>query len=115
MAAQSGQAPNGDNSVYRAVAAGESADDVRRAIESSRAVAPGSSAQQQRAAAVNHAEQTGETPLQAAHRQRRGDLVGLLLENGAETAGGCLRGLQFEGCSLRGLQFEGCSLRGLQF
>jgi ankyrin repeat protein len=80
--------PTADDRIYRAVAAGKSADDVRRAIERSRAVVPGSTAQQQRAAAVNQAGQTGETPLQGnAHRQWRGDLVGLLLENGADTAG----------------------------
>jgi hypothetical protein len=63
--------------VYRAVAAGESAEEVRRAIE-----ADGEAAEA-RQLAVN--KPFHETPLQAAHRLRRVDLVALLLEQGADS------------------------------
>jgi len=73
-----GGAPSGaDDSVYSAVAAGESVDDVRRAIERSRSPS-----------AVNQAGANGETPLRAARWLLRYDLVCLLLENGAEAGDG---------------------------
>jgi hypothetical protein len=64
--------------VLGAVAAGESAELVRHAIEE---CAQGSATR--RVAAVNEAGEDAELPLQAAHDLRRGDLVGLLLEAGA--------------------------------
>jgi len=67
--------------VYCAVAAGESAEEVRRVIE---LCAQGD--EQRRAQAVNH-KGVEESPLQAAHRQRRGDLVGALVEAGADVGG----------------------------
>jgi ankyrin repeat protein len=87
MASIGAGADNGSDSVYRAVSAGESEQEVRRLIE---ACAVGSAtrldARKRRAAAVNRSssEGSGETPLQAAHRLNRGDLVGALLEHGAE-------------------------------
>jgi hypothetical protein len=66
--------------VHAAVAAGESAERVRRAIDEC--------AQQgddeRRALAVNEPGEGDEMPLVAAHRLRRGDLVELLLEEGAD-------------------------------
>jgi len=67
--------------VYRAVAAGESAEEVRRIIDQCARVD-----EQRRAAAVNWGIGE-ETPLRAAHRQRRGDLVGALVEAGASVGG----------------------------
>jgi alanyl-tRNA synthetase len=82
-------ADNNDNNqsdlsrVYRAVAAGESAEQVLRVIEE---VAQGSD--ETRALAVNKkGEESDETPLAAAHRLRRGDLVGALVEAGADVGG----------------------------
>jgi len=73
-----GGAPSGaDDSVYSAVAAGESVDEVRRAIERTRS-----------SAAVDQACANGETPLRAARRLQRDDLFCLLLENGAEAGDG---------------------------
>jgi len=73
-----GGAPSSANDrVYRAVAARESVDEVRRAIERSRS-----------SAAVNQTGRNGETPLRAARRLRRNDLLCLLLENGAEAEDG---------------------------
>jgi len=73
-----GGAPLGtDDRVYRAVAAMGSVDEVRRAIERSRSTA-----------AVNQAGRDGETPLRAARRLRRNNIVGLLLEHGAEGGDG---------------------------
>jgi hypothetical protein len=67
-------------SVYAAVAAGESDEEVRRVIAEC-------GDEQQRTAAVNHKGQnSNETPLAAAHRLRRGDLVGALLEAGADAS-----------------------------
>jgi hypothetical protein len=63
------------SAVYRAVASGQSEEQVRRLIRQCRS-------QKRREAAVN-ARIDGETALQAAHRLARGDLVGALLENGA--------------------------------
>jgi hypothetical protein len=68
--------------VHAAVAVGESAAQVRRAIVD---CAQGSS--EWRVPAVNQAGEGGKTPLRAAHRLRRGDLVGLLLEAGARVDG----------------------------
>jgi len=68
---------SGDDRVYRAVAAGGSVDEVRRAIERSRS-----------SAGVDQASANGETPLRAARRLYREDLVCLLLENGAEAGDG---------------------------
>jgi hypothetical protein len=67
--------------VYRAVAAGESDEEVRRVIDD---VSQGDG--QRRQAAANWPV-SNETPLQAAHRQRRGDLVGALVEAGASVGG----------------------------
>jgi hypothetical protein len=66
--------------VYAAVSAGKSDEEVRRVI--------GECAnEQQRKAAVNHKGQNNDqTPLAAAHRLRRGDLVGALLEAGADAS-----------------------------
>jgi ankyrin repeat protein len=61
--------------LYAAVSNGASAEELRRVIEE---CAQGD--EQRRAQAVNHSE----TPLQAAHRQKRGDLVGALVEAGAD-------------------------------
>jgi len=66
-----------DDRVYRAVAAGGSVDEVRRAIERTRS-----------SAAVDQAGANGETPLRAARRLQRCDLFCLLLENGAEAGDG---------------------------
>jgi hypothetical protein len=75
--AASANAPSGaDDRVYRAVAAGGSVQEVRRAIERSRS-----------SAAVNQPGRDGETPLRAARRLHRRDLVFVLLDNGAEAAG----------------------------
>jgi ankyrin repeat protein len=68
--------------VYRAVAAGESAKHVRRAIEE---VAQGSD--ETRALVVNQKGEGDETPLAAAHCLGRGDLVGALVEAGAGIGG----------------------------
>jgi hypothetical protein len=65
--------------VYRAVAAGKSAEQVLRVIEE---VAQGSD--ERRATAVGHSE----TPLAAAHRLRRGDLVGALVRQAGADVGG---------------------------
>jgi hypothetical protein len=64
--------------VHRAVAAGESDEELRRVIED---CAQGDD--QRRKAAANRAVGE-ETPPQAVHRQRRGDLVGALVEAGAD-------------------------------
>jgi len=66
-----------DDRVYRAVAAGASVDEVRRAIERYRSLA-----------SVDQAGANGETPLRAARRLQRYDLLCLLLENGAEAGDG---------------------------
>ena len=42
---------------------------------------------QRRVQAVNHSANATETPLQAAHRQWRGDMVGALVEAGADVGG----------------------------
>jgi len=79
MSASSGD-DGPDDRVCLAVAAGATQAEVRRAIIES---AAGSF--ERRAVAVNRAAGPGgETPLSAAHRLRRGDLVGLLLEAGAD-------------------------------
>jgi hypothetical protein len=78
-----------DDRVHRAVAAGLSEVEVRRAIID---CAQGSV--ERRVAAVNQAGRVGvegaephdETPLQAAHRLQRGDLVVILLEAGADAS-----------------------------
>jgi ankyrin repeat protein len=83
--------------LYRAVAAGCTADELRAAIEACAPPGPSSSTTttndraRRMAAAVNSVELNGrdgrgETPLQAAHRMQRGDLVGPLLEAGADAA-----------------------------
>jgi ankyrin repeat protein len=73
-AAAGANAPSGaDDRVYRAFAAGRGAEEVRRAIELSRS-----------SAAVNQPGRDSETPLRAARRLGRRDLLCLLLENGAE-------------------------------
>jgi ankyrin repeat protein len=90
--------------LYRAVAEGRSAAEVRAAIQAcaasatyappvtrrtARSGADVSDAARSLAALVNRVHgrgRGGETALQAAHRLRRGDLVGLLLENGADAA-----------------------------
>jgi ankyrin repeat protein len=81
-AAASGGAPTNDDiddRVYRAVKAGKNESEVRHVIESID--------EPQREAAVNKAgrRENGEeeTPLVAAFRLNRGDLLGLLLEAGA--------------------------------
>jgi len=88
-------APNNDagapRRLYLAVAEGRSAEEVRGLIE---ACARSSWFRRDRArrSAINRAEPNernngrGEAPLQAAHSLQRGDLVGLLLEHGAEAA-----------------------------
>jgi len=68
--------------VYHAVASGASKAELRRVIEE---CAQGDD--QRRAQAVNHSSTATETPLQAAHRQKRGDLVGALVEAGADVGG----------------------------
>jgi hypothetical protein len=80
MAAASAAAKNFGGRVHAAVAAGESAERVRRAIDE--CARPGD--EQGRALAVNEAGEGDEFPLVAAGRLRRGDLVGLLLEEGAD-------------------------------
>jgi hypothetical protein len=82
-----------DGRVHRAVAAGLSEVEVRRAIID---CAQGSA--ERRVAAVNQARRLevedalnqkrliDETPLRAAHRLGRGDLVGVLLEAGADVS-----------------------------
>jgi ankyrin repeat protein len=71
--------------VLRAVKAGASADELRRIIEQCAAGGTGQSREESRLAAVNY--RTGEhdfPPLRIAHGARRGDLVGALLEAGAD-------------------------------
>jgi hypothetical protein len=72
---------NGDLSrVYAAVAAGESDEEVRSVIAEC-------GNEQQREMAVNATDPShDETPLAAAHRLGHGDLVGALLEAGADTS-----------------------------
>jgi hypothetical protein len=66
--------------VYAAVAAGKGDEEVRRVIGECRN-------EQQRKAAVNATDPSNEeTPLAAAHRLQGGDLIGALLEAGAERA-----------------------------
>jgi len=64
--------------VYNAVSSGASEAELRRVIEE---CAQGDD--RRRVQAVNR----GDTPLQAAHRQKRGDLVGALVEAGADVGG----------------------------
>jgi ankyrin repeat protein len=78
--------------LYRAVADGLSRDEVRAAIEA--CAPPGADADSSRrciVVAVNRRRTRkdgtlGETPLHGSHRLKRGDLVGLLLEAGADTS-----------------------------
>jgi len=77
-----GDDDDGLSRVYHAVASGASKAELRRVIEE---CAQGDD--QRRAQAVNHSSTATETPLQAAHRQRRGDLVGALVEAGADVDG----------------------------
>jgi ankyrin repeat protein len=66
--------------VHRAVAAGESAEEVRRLIAEY-------ADEQMRVQAVNMKSQNNnETPLATAHRLQRGNLVGALLEAGADAS-----------------------------
>jgi ankyrin repeat protein len=88
MAAEAGVADDNDPScVLRAVKAGSTAEQVRQVIESY-ASAGGArtrrSHEARRKAAVDFEDDDGETSLAAAHRAARGDLVGVLLENGAD-------------------------------
>jgi len=72
--------------VYASVAAGQSAKEVCRSIDA--CAPPG--VEQRRAEAVNErGGKNNQTPLQIAHRLRRGDLVGPLLEEGAEVSQIC--------------------------
>jgi len=75
--------PGGDindvSPVYNAVSSGASEEELRRVIEE---CAQGDN--RRRVQAVNHSSTATETPLQAAHRQKRGDLVGALVEAGAD-------------------------------
>jgi len=70
--------------VYCAVAAGESAEEVHRVID---LCAQGDEQRRVQDVNQNGGEDTDETPLQAAHRQERGDLVGALVEAGADIGG----------------------------
>ena len=77
--------------VHADVRAGKSAEEVRRAIDA--CAPPGD--ERRRALAVNEAVKTrwgDETPLLGAHRMGRGDLVGLLLEDGADAGEVCTVG-----------------------
>ena len=77
--------------VWRAVAQGETAGRVRELIEqyaSAGGARTRRSYEARRSAAVNYKSSANgheETPLEAAHDSERGDLVGVLLENGADT------------------------------
>jgi ankyrin repeat protein len=73
--------------VLRAVKAGASADELRRIIEHCAAGGLGQSREERRLAAVNYRTREHHhdvTPLHIAHDARRGDLVGALLEAGAD-------------------------------
>jgi ankyrin repeat protein len=66
--------------VYAAVASGKSDEEVPRVIAEC-------GNEQQRKAAVNATDRSNdETPLAAAHRLQRGDLIGALLEAGADAS-----------------------------
>jgi len=105
MSAAGGAPFGADDRVYRAVAAGGSLDEVRRAIERNRS-----------SEGVNQASANGETPLRAARRLQRYDLFCLLVENGAEAGDGdwywavcwCVRGNDLAG--LRRLIERGVSV-----
>jgi ankyrin repeat protein len=71
-----------DGCVFASVAAGDSAEQLRRVIDE---FAQGSD--ERRLLAVNHVGPDGDTPLVAAFSQCRGDLVGALVENGADVGG----------------------------
>jgi len=92
--------PGGDaddvSPVYNAVSSGASEAELRRVIEECaqgddrrrvQAVNHSSTATETPLQAVNHSSTATETPLQAAHRQKRGDLVGALVEAGADVGG----------------------------
>jgi len=87
-ALQAMAAPDAPSRLYRAVAQGRSAAEVRAAIEACAPPGPVTRSSRSRlAAALNRIEpSSNKTALQAAHRLRRGDLVGLLLEFGADAA-----------------------------
>jgi ankyrin repeat protein len=67
--------------VYRAVDAGASAEEVRAILAGGPSTQPARA--QWLAAVLEHESESGETPLQAAHRRRDGPVVGALLEHGA--------------------------------
>jgi ankyrin repeat protein len=68
--------------VYRAVDAGASAEEVRAILSGGSSTHP--ARQQWLAAVLEYKSESGETPLQAAHRRRDGPVVGALLESGAD-------------------------------